>query len=410
MEEKLQKGYAMEEVLRLYFIRSGHYTVRGVPFVYQGFEVTDIDVWAYDRPSPVSRQRIIVDCKNKSTPKAIERIFWTKGLQDVLGVEQAIVATTDKRIEVAEFGREHGIVIFDGNFLARLQKSSENAEERLTEEQFLALLSTYSPVKESGDWRARVKAAKIPFAQNLGYNAINRWINDARFFAEQVQVVSTHEEIACRILYLLLSFVAIAFDFCLKDLAFSEAGIRFKSVNDGLRHGVGATNTDQVLRLAMGLIENYVPENRVVAVKVRDRLNKDLDSLSTRMLAEYICKPGVTQELFNVAKELESAAYKRQFVAPSALGIASKSLLALFIDYWGMDRNKMFNAFNGPGGNYQPAPSQQQILQEAESQVAGTGASISQEQTAVEPSPDGSVNAAEVVSHEAQTTLPGLEK
>ena len=61
-------------------------------------------------------------------------------MQDVLGVEQAIVATTDKRIEAADFGREHGVVILDGNFLAKLEKSSENFADRLTEEQFVALV------------------------------------------------------------------------------------------------------------------------------------------------------------------------------------------------------------------------------------------------------------------------------
>jgi hypothetical protein len=278
--------------------------------------------------------------------KAIERIFWTKGLQDVLGVEQAIVATTDKRIEAADFGREHGVVILDGNFLAKLEKSSENFADRLTEEQFVALLATYSPTKEGGDWKGRVKAAKRPFAANLGYNAINGWINEAHFFAEQVQLVPTHDEAACRVLFLLLSFIAVAFDFVLKDLAFSEAPIRFSSVDEGLRHGSpGMTSTNQVLRLAMGLIEHYVPESRVVATKVRERLSKDLDSLSTRMLADYVCKPGVSQELFNIAKELEGGAYKRQFVAPHVLSPAAKSYFAVFVDFWGMDRTKLLNRF-----------------------------------------------------------------
>ncbi len=348
MEGKLQKGYQMEEILRRYFIRSGHYTVRGVPFVYQGFEVTDIDVWAYDRPSPVSRQRIIVDCKNRTTPKAIERIFWTKGLQDVLGVEQAIVATSDRRIEVVDFGREHGVVILDGNFLAKLEKSSENFADRLTEEQFVDLLASYSPTKSRGDWNDRVKTAKRPFATDLGYNAINGWIEEAHFFAEQVQIVQTHDEAACRVLFLMLSFIAVAFDFVLKDLVFSEATTRLTIVNEGLRHGSpGMASTNQVLHLAMGLIEHYVPENRSVAIKVKERLTKDLDSLPTKILAEYVCKSSVAQELFGIAKELEVAAYNKHFVAPHVLSPAAKSYFAVFIDFWGMDRTKLLNGFMG---------------------------------------------------------------
>jgi hypothetical protein len=123
MTKALPRGYQMEELLRRYFIRNGYFTVRGVPFVYEGFDITDVDIWLYDRPSSVSRHRIIVDTKNRSTPRAIERIFWTKGLQKVLDVEQSIVATTDKRSAVSDFGKEQDVLILDGSFLDRLEKS-----------------------------------------------------------------------------------------------------------------------------------------------------------------------------------------------------------------------------------------------------------------------------------------------
>ena len=72
----INKGFVMEELLRNYFLRAGYYAVRGVPFVYQEFDVTDIDIWLYGRMSAVSREITIVDAKNKKTPQAIERIFW----------------------------------------------------------------------------------------------------------------------------------------------------------------------------------------------------------------------------------------------------------------------------------------------------------------------------------------------
>lgn len=165
MTKALPKGYRMEELLRRYFIRSGYFTVRGVPFVYEGFDITDIDIWLYDRPSPVSRHRIIVDAKNKSTPKAIERIFWTKGLQHVLGIEQSIVATTDRRSAVSEFEKEQDVLILDGAFLDRLEKSpgSEPFESRLTEEQFVDLLATYHPAKRAEIGGGGIKAPNGPW-------------------------------------------------------------------------------------------------------------------------------------------------------------------------------------------------------------------------------------------------------
>ena len=40
----LLKGPRMEELLRSYFIKAGYYVARGVPFIYEGFDVTDIDL------------------------------------------------------------------------------------------------------------------------------------------------------------------------------------------------------------------------------------------------------------------------------------------------------------------------------------------------------------------------------
>ena len=65
------------------------------------------------------------------------------------------------------------------------------------------------------------------------------------------------------------------------------------------------------------------------------------------MLAEYVCKSSVAPELFNIAKELEAGAFKKQFVAPHALTPAAKSYLAVFVDFWGMDRTKILKAFVG---------------------------------------------------------------
>jgi hypothetical protein len=350
MTQALPKGYQMEELLRRYFIRSGYFTVRGVPFVYEGFEVTDIDIWLYARPSSVSRHRIIVDTKNRSTPKAIERIFWTKGLKQVLDVEQAIVATTDKRPAVSEFGREQDVLILDGSFLSRLEKSSESFESRLTEEQFIDLLGTYHPTKEGGDWRGRFKGAKRPLARDLGYNAINGWLIEARFFAEQAQLVATHKEVAFRLLYVFLSFIAIAFDFVMKDLAFSESPAKLAALNDGLRHGAqGSTGTKRLIELATGLIEQYAPEQRMLAPRIRERLGKELDAIPTKALAEYFAKQSVSQELFSVAKELEAAAYKTTFVSPPALPPPVKGMIGVLLDFWEIDRKGFLQSADTAG-------------------------------------------------------------
>lgn len=370
MTKALPKGYRFEELLRRYFIRNGYFTVRGVPFVYEGFDITDIDIWLYDRPSPISRHRIIVDAKNKSTPKALERIFWTKGLQQVLGIEQSIVATTERRSAVTEFGREQDVLILDGAFLNRLEKSpgSEPFENRLTEEQFVDLLATYHPTKEGGDWRGRYKSAKRPLARSLGYNSVNGWLIDAKFFAEQAHLVLTHREVALRLLYMFISFIAIAVDFVMKDLAFSESSTKLTALNDGLRYGSqGAAGTKELLGLATGLIEQYAPEQRVLGTRIREGLRRELDTIPTKILAEFFAKQSVSQELFNVAKELEAAAYSTIFVPPATLSAASKGMLGVLLDFWEMDRKSVIRN----GDPTMPATSDAKNMASAQAPSAG---------------------------------------
>lgn len=228
----------------------------------------------------------------------------------------------------------------DGSFLSKLGKSSEPPfEKRLTEEQFIELLSTYRPTKEGGDWKGRFKTAKGPLARALGYNAINAWLIDARFFAEQAQLVVTHREIALRILYVFVSFIAIAFDFVMKDLAFAESPAKLAALDEGLRYGSqGAAGTKRLLELATGLIEQYAPEQRVLVPRIRDRLSKELDAIPTKILAEYFAKQSVSHELFTVAKELEAAAYSAAFVPPQALTPATKGTIGVLMDFWDIDR------------------------------------------------------------------------
>src|SRR5690349_18167138 len=119
----LRKGENMEELIRNYFLTLGYYVVRGVKYQYQGYDVTDVDLYLYGRSSSLTRERINVDIKNKKSPQAFERILFATGLKKLLGFDSCIVATTDKRPAVHEFGQAHETIILDGEFLAKITSS-----------------------------------------------------------------------------------------------------------------------------------------------------------------------------------------------------------------------------------------------------------------------------------------------
>ncbi len=138
MAQNNAKGYQLEELLRAYFLRSGMYVVRGVPLQFEGDDLTDIDLWLYERPTGSSRRRQIVDIKSKLKPKAIERLFWTKGLFDLLKVDDAYVATTDNRPKLKDISTQLGISVIDGTDLDRISESEKVwFPNRLNEEDFL---------------------------------------------------------------------------------------------------------------------------------------------------------------------------------------------------------------------------------------------------------------------------------
>src|SRR6478752_4141986 len=91
------KGTDLEETLKVYFWQAGYFAVRGVPFRLDDEDITDVDLWLYERPAALTRRRLLVDAKNKKVPRAAERLVWAKGLQSALGVDGAIVASTDRR-------------------------------------------------------------------------------------------------------------------------------------------------------------------------------------------------------------------------------------------------------------------------------------------------------------------------
>ena len=335
----INKGHKMEELLRSYFLKAGYYVVRGVPFVYKGFTITDIDLWLYGRSSSVSREITIVDIKNKKTPQAIERIFWVQGLKQATKATSAVVATTEGRQEVKDFGRDLGVLVLDGSFMAKLAKSDEPTAQRLGEEEFISRINEYSLGKLDGDWKGRVILCKSLLSSGLSFDNCNEWLSHARFFAEQTITKPTQQETALRCLYLVCSFVAIAVDFSLKEFSFLEQGERSTIIKDGFTYGSkGCSGMKKVLNIAMGLVEQHAVDGALISRQVRSSVERQLSSLNTVILGEYFSKIDVAKTLFTVAKELEYLSMQRVFSSHATASVAARGMLSCLLDYWGIDR------------------------------------------------------------------------
>ena len=338
-QQALPKGPKMEELLRSYFLKSGYYVVRGVPFVYEGFDVTDIDLWLYSRTSSVSREIALVDAKNKKTPQAIERIFWVQGLRIATKATNAIVATTEKRQEVKDFGRDLGVLVLDGSFLGRLANTDDPNAARLSDEEFFARINEYALSKLDGDWRGRIVLSKSLLAKSLSFDSCNEWLGQGRFFAEQSITKGIQRETALRCLYLMCSFVAIAVDFCMKELSFHEQSERSVLVKDGFTYGSrGSSGLKKILNVAMGLVEEHTNDGPAISRQVRISVEKQLAQLNTAILGDFFSKNDVARSLFTVAREFEQLAMARNFTSHEAASIELRSMFFCLLDYWEINR------------------------------------------------------------------------
>tara|TARA_R110002020_G_scaffold78614_2_gene197590 strand:- start:8119 stop:9168 length:1050 start_codon:yes stop_codon:yes gene_type:complete len=339
MVKKIHKGFEMEEKLRNYFLKSGYFVVRGVPFGYKGFDVTDIDLWLYSRESSLARNITIVDVKNKKTPQAIERIFWAKGLAKAVNANNVIVATTDRRKEVKDFGRELEVLVLDGAFISKLSQSDNFLKNRFSDEEFLEAIDNYSLGKLDGDWKGQILKSKSLLSKDIGFDSCNQWLEVARFFAEQTLTKPSQKETALRCFYYSLSLFSIGLDFILKELSFLDHEERLSRLVEGFTFGSkGRAGVTQMLSTSLSLIEQFAPEGKALSSQVRSKVIADFESLPTNIVGEYFAKSEVAKVIFSIAREFESIAMNRTFKSHSESTIELRGIIGCLLDYWGINR------------------------------------------------------------------------
>lgn len=334
MKSQPLKGSAAEEALRNYFLSIGYYVARGIKFTFHRFDVTDVDLWLYARNSPLSRERICVDIKNKKTPQALERIFWAKGLQSVLGLDSCIVATTDSRPDVREFGLQHNVRVLDGKFLSRLTNSARSHKERITEEDFLADLESGSLGRLSGDWRGRYEESKSRLLHSLNFDGCNAWLEDIEYLLTQIASGNR----AWRLFYASCSHFMIAMDFIFREFIAEDQEQRRQIIERGIRYGVsGQAFTEKVGRMAAALVEGVAAQPGL-ADTLQQELQQQASNVKADLLAEFFARNLTGSAAFDVALALESAAFSPQAPTPSALPSQAQAVVGVIADFCGVDR------------------------------------------------------------------------
>ncbi|WP_440066279.1 hypothetical protein [Tenacibaculum discolor] len=335
-QPELFKGELMEEKLRLYFINNGYYVSRGIKYEFESNEITDIDLFLYGRVSGLTRERTNVDIKNKKTPKAFERILWAKGLQKLLCFDSCVVATTDKKEAVRKYGHKHNITILDGNFL---QKLSYNNLDRLSEETFLNLLSSYKSFKEFKNltWKNIYEKSKSRLLSELDFSGYNSTLLILNYFIKKC-FDPQKKDTALRAVYITLSHSFLILDYILKDVAFLEPEQRKAVLSDGFKYGnLGREGVNQTIEMAIKIANSKISANQI---------KKSLDTTEMDILKEYYSKVETIKGVFKWAIMFEKKAFQKNLINPDELEIELKSSLALMLDYFKVNRKDFFELYS----------------------------------------------------------------
>ena len=341
-----KKGYELEELLRAYFIRAGVYAVRGVPLRLEGDDLTDVDIWLYERPTGSSRRRQIVDAKSKTKPKAVERLFWTKGLYELLEVDGAYIATTDTRPLLKEMSRRLGLSVLDGADIKRMADSDRVLlPNRISEEEMLTKIRDFDKSRRTKDTQNAYSDLKAALIDRFGGGTVNRALEHVAGFADAL--VSCHPksngaEVNLRLLYVAASISAIALDFSLTKVSFKSADERRRTVLNVIRYGEEDESRGlEKVRIAMALIERYAANGSAVAQSVSQAIKSDFSKIPAEIIADHILKNLKSDGLFRLARSLELRAFSADLLGFDDLPAEEKSFLGVLLDFSGIDRSSV---------------------------------------------------------------------
>ncbi|MCT3760652.1 hypothetical protein [Elizabethkingia anophelis] len=336
MENRISKGELLEELLRNYFLGLGYYVVRGVKYKYEGNDITDVDLFLYNRSSTLSRERINVDIKNKKSPQAFERILWANGLKKLLKFEKCIVATTDNRSIIQKYGLLNDTIILDGSFISKLKQKNNNEVNRFTEEEFLLKLSRHKSHKsfENKDWRYIYELSKSKLLNELDYSGFNSNLFLLRYLVEKIITDIQRREDAIRFLYANISHLLIMMDFISKDINFLEVAQKSEQIREGLNYGnLGKEGVKSIIDIAVTL-----------SGKSLSSFNKSFDSPQYSILSEFFSKNDVLRNIFGLAKSFDQLAYNKNFISPNNLDTTHRVVISVFLDYLEIERKAFYDS------------------------------------------------------------------
>jgi hypothetical protein len=332
------KGFSAEEALRGYFRSTGYFVVRSIPLVYRKYDVTDVDLWLYVKATPLAAERACVDVKRRKTPQAMERVLWTKGLKEVLGVDRAIVVTSDNRPETRDFGAAHGVGILQGEFLQSVVTAFPPGD-RLTEEELFEILKSPCVVNSRVEWRAWFRRIKAMLLDSLNFDGCNSFLLAVKFLLDEYIATGRASDVSVRVLYAVIAYLLVCLDYTSRSCVSLDVAGRTAVLTDGFRYGeAGRKRTEEIVQMALQLLADVGKTDLFSRDTLRDEFDRQASEYRAEILGEHFAKTESLKSLFTASRLFEDMAYAKSLVRPDGAPSEQKALMGLLCDLVQHDR------------------------------------------------------------------------
>lgn len=343
----IDKGGRAEEGIAAHFRNMGFFALRGLPFRHDDEDITDVDVWLYERGAGAERRRFIVDAKNKARPKLVERLFWTSGARDALGIDGAYVASAGIREANRRLAKRLRVNVVD---LQTVVIDESAISHRLTREELAKLVGETDRHRDSKKWRTHLHDTLASLLTAFGGSSANVALRSANYFSDQVLTAAPGSptcQLAARAFYLSLSAAAIGLDYVVAQAAYLPADRAQIEVEDTVRYGSDHAETKRRLDLAVKVARQYL--GNAQASQLREKIAADTEGFQADVIAEVALKMGRSGSLFEAAIHLELATHLRQFPTYSSLSTAARSFCGAVMDFFELDRAQLAEMLDSVG-------------------------------------------------------------
>ena len=189
------------------------------------------------------------------------------------------------------------------------------------------------------DLAALMETNLVEIGLGLSFTAMNVWIDEV---AKLLVYCRDHERRpgpVARTVLLLASLIAVCADYMGRNTAFSDTDTRRTYFREGLLFGKADEGTsDRYLAFAEKVATDFIDGTGAAAASIRMGFQRAAEKLPVGGFIDICARPTAGRELLDAAMQLESAAFSRIEPNFAALPTEAKTLIALLVEYAGLDR------------------------------------------------------------------------